>query len=57
MDVTDFELIGACDGDTEQDEHVQTVLSSGFTYKIREQSLQLYQLDGNLGLGYTTGLR
>lgn len=57
VDVSNFELIGACNGNARQDEHVRTVLSSGFTFEIREQSLQLYQLDGDLGLDYTTGLR
>lgn len=55
--VTSFKTSGSCEGNADQDAHVIAVLSQGFTYEIREQSLDLYELEGDTGLTYTTGLR
>lgn len=55
--VTSFKTSGSCEGDAAQDAHAIAVLSEGFTYEIREQALDLYGLQSDFGLTYTTGLR
>lgn len=55
--VESFHTTGSCSGDASQDRHVVTVLSGGFSFEIRQQSLDLYPLEDDIGLTYTTGLR
>ena len=52
-----FKLSGTCKGDKHQDADMVAVLSHGFTFDIREQSLDLYELQGDSGLIYDTGRR
>lgn len=60
INVKAFKLSGICKGNDsqgDQEAHMVRVLSHGFTFEIREQFLDLYELQGDLGLLYETGLR
>jgi heat shock protein HslJ len=52
-----FRTEGGCTPAVDQDARIVEVLSGGFSFVIREQSLDLYELGSDSGLSYTTGLR
>jgi heat shock protein HslJ len=56
ISLTRFGVEGSCaEGSSDQDDHILNVIGDGFTAKIDGQTLTIYALHGQMGLGYSAG--